>query len=72
MGFFHVFLNSTIGTNLRKTYIIKKNCIKTLGCCCRDNMLKIDFLEKTLGIISAPHFMYDFSRNMFLVLYSIK
>ena len=30
------------------------------------------FLEKGLGIVSSPHFVYDFSRKMFLVFYSIK
>ena len=34
-------------------------------------MLKIDFLEKGLGIVSLPHFVYDFSRKMFLMLHSI-
>ena len=30
-----------------------------------------DFLEKCLGIVSAPHFVYDFSRKMFFMLYSV-
>ena len=34
-------------------------------------MLKFDFLEKGLGIVSLPHFVYDFSWKMFLILYSI-
>ena len=34
-------------------------------------MLNFDFLEKSLGIVSAPHFVYEFSRNMFLMSYSI-
>ena len=34
-------------------------------------MLNFDFLENGLGIISPPHFMYDFLRKMFLVLYAI-
>ena len=29
------------------------------------------FLEKGLRILSQPHFVYDFSRKMFLMLYSI-
>ena len=33
-------------------------------------MLNFDFLEKGLGIVSAPHFLYDFLRKMFLTLYS--
>ena len=28
-------------------------------------MLNFDFLEKSLGIVSPPHFVYDFSRKMF-------
>ena len=34
-------------------------------------MLNFDFLEKDLGLVSLPHFAYDFSRKMFLMLYSI-
>ena len=28
-------------------------------------MLNFDFLEKGLGTVSGPHFMYDFSRKCF-------
>ena len=48
--------------------IFKKLC-KTLDVF-RD-MLNFDFLEKGLGIVSPPHFVYDFSRKMFFMLYSI-
>ena len=34
-------------------------------------MLNFDFLEKGLGIVSPPHTAYDFSRKIFLMLYSI-
>ena len=34
-------------------------------------MLNIEFLGKGLGTVSLPHFTYDFSRKMFIVLYSI-
>ena len=34
-------------------------------------MLNFDFLQKGLEIVSSQHFVYDFSRKMFLVLYSI-
>ena len=34
-------------------------------------MLNIDFIEKGLGIVSLPHFVYDLSRKIFLMLYSI-
>ena len=30
--------------------------------------LNIEFLEKGLGIVSLPHFVYDFSRKMFIML----
>ena len=35
-------------------------------------MLNFDFLEKVLGIVSLPHFVYDFSRKLFLIIYSVK
>ena len=31
-------------------------------------MLKFDFLEKGLGIVSLPYFAYDFLRKMYLML----
>ena len=34
-------------------------------------MLNFDFLEKGLEIVSPPRFVYDFLRNMFLMLCSI-
>ena len=34
-------------------------------------MLNLDFLETGLEIVSPPHFVYDFSRNMSLILYPI-
>ena len=34
-------------------------------------MLNFDFLEKGLGVVSLPHFVYDFSRKIILMLYSI-
>ena len=33
-------------------------------------MLNFDVLEKGQGIVSLPHFVYDFSRKMFLMLAS--
>ena len=32
-------------------------------------MLNFDFLKKSLEIVSPPHFVYNFSRKMFLKLY---
>ena len=34
-------------------------------------MLNFNYLEKGLGIVSQPHFVNDFSRKMFLMLYCI-
>ena len=34
-------------------------------------MLNFDFLEKGLELVSPPHFVYDCSTKMFLMLYSI-
>ena len=34
-------------------------------------MLNNDFLEKNLIIVSPPHFVFDFSRKMYHILYSI-
>ena len=39
----------------------KSKLYKTLGYCSRDR-LNFDFLEKGLGRVSPPHFVYDFSR----------
>ena len=33
--------------------------------------MNLDFLEKVLGMVSPSHFWYDFSRKIFLLLYSI-
>ena len=34
-------------------------------------MLKFNFPEKGLHLVSPPHFVYGFSRIMFLMIYSI-
>ena len=44
--------------------------IKTLDYWSRDR-LNFIFLEKGLGLVSPPHFEYDFSRKIFLMLHSI-
>ena len=33
-------------------------------------MLNFNFSEKGLGLVSPPHFVYDFSRKMFLMLHT--
>ena len=35
------------------------------------DILNFQFLEKGLGIVSPPYFVYDFSRKIYLMLYSI-
>ena len=34
-------------------------------------MLNFDFVEKGLGVVSLPHFVYDFSRKMLLIYYTL-
>ena len=58
--------NASIALNLAYN---KNKLYKTLDYCSRD-MLNFDFLEKTLGIVSPSHFVYGFSRKMFLMSYS--
>ena len=48
---------------------LKKKLYKTLDYCSRD-MVNLNFPEKALGLVSPPHFVYNFSRKMFLILYS--
>ena len=43
---------------------------KGLGCWSWD-MFNFDSLEKPLGLVSSPQSVYNFSRKIFLVLYSI-
>ena len=48
----------------------KNQLYKTLSYLSRD-MLNFNLPEKGLGLLSPPDFLYDFSRKMFLMLYSI-
>ena len=34
-------------------------------------MLNVDFLETGPGIVSLPHFVYDFARKIILMLHAI-
>ena len=34
-------------------------------------MFNFGFLEKVLGLVSPSHFLYDFSKKMLILLYSI-
>ena len=44
----------------------KNKPYKTLDYCSRD-MLNFNFLEKALGLVFTPHFEYDFSGKLFLI-----
>ena len=48
----------------------KSKLYEILGYWSRD-MLDFHLSEKGLGLVSPPHFMYDFSKKMFLILHSI-
>ena len=48
----------------------ENNLYRTLDYRSRD-MFNFHFSEKGLGIVSPPHFAHDFSRKMFVMLYSI-
>ena len=56
--------------NLKLAYN-KNKLFKTLHYWSR-YLLNFDFLDKDLGIVSPPHFVYDFSTNMFVMLYPFK
>ena len=58
-----MFDNLNLAYNKNKPY-------KTLDYWSRD-MLSFNFLEKNLGLVSPPHFVYDFSIKMFVMLHSI-
>ena len=47
----------------------KSKLYETLDYWSRD-LLSFSFLEKSLGIVSPSHFVYDFSTEMFFILYS--
>ena len=57
-----------ISIALRLAYNKNKR-FRTLHYWSRD-ILNFDFLDKCLGIVSPPHFVYDFSTNVYM-LYSI-
>ena len=59
-----------ISTVLNLTYN-KNKLFKTLDYWSSD-MLNLDFGEKGLGMVPPPHFAYDFSRQIFLMLCFIK
>ena len=62
------FPSLSIVLNLTKNWI---KIHKALEYWSRD-MLNFDFLEKGLGIVSILHFVHDFLRKMFFILFSIK
>ena len=59
----HISIAFNLAYNKNKLY-------KTLDYWSRD-ILNFHFLKKDLGIVFSIHFVYDFSRKMFLMLYSI-
>ena len=58
---FNILIALNLAYNKSKHY-------KTLNYCSRD-MLNFDFLKKGLGMVFPPHFVYGFSRKMFLIFY---
>ena len=52
-----------------KTIIKYNNCVKSQTV--DSEIPNFDFLEKCLGLVSLPHFVYDFMRRIFLMLYLI-
>ena len=55
--------------NKRNIFNNKNELYKTLEYWSRDN-INFNFLEKGLGLVSPPHFVYDFWRKIFLMLHS--
>ena len=51
-------------------HTVKENCIKTFDYWSED-MLKFNFSEKSLELVSPSHFVHDISTKMFLMLHSI-
>ena len=49
----------------------KEKLCKTSDYWSDTDMFNFDFLEKGLGIVSPPHFVCDFSRKVFTMLYSV-
>ena len=64
IGKFRRFYQLNLACNKNKLY-------KTLYYYWFRDMLSIDFLEKGLVIVSPPYSEHDFSRKIFLMLYSI-
>ena len=60
--------NVSIASNLKYN---KSKLYKILAYWSRD-FLNFGFLKKDLGMVSPPHFVYDFSRKMVFMLCSIK
>ena len=55
--------------SLRLGHTIKANCIKFQAI--NQRMFNFDFSEKSMGVVSTLNFVYDFSRKIFLIPYSI-
>ena len=76
LSFFCPFIETKIKNQLFSKLIlitlklgyIKNKLYKTLDYCSRD-ILNFDFIENGLGVVSPPHFVYDISTKMFLVIF---
>ena len=69
-GWVYVSWSKWLWARVQLQSLNQNKIYKTLEYWFRD-MLNFDFLEKGLGIVSLPHFVYNFSRKIFLMLYSI-
>ena len=56
---------------LSSTWKYNKNKLHKFSVCCSRYMPHFEDLEKDLGVVSPPHFVYNFSRKIFLLLYFI-
>ena len=63
----HTIRHKRVYLALNSTYNKHKLC-KTFDYWSRH---MLNFLEKSLGIVFQPHFVYDFSRKMFLIFYKL-
>ena len=52
------------------TWTYNKNKLYNILCCWSRDVLNFHILWKSLGLAFPPHFVYDFSRKIFLILYS--
>ena len=51
--------------------IYNENKLYKISSCSSRDIIKFDFLKKSLRQVSPTHFLYDLSRKIFVMLYSI-